>query len=284
MARKPPAAPEVVAGDELLHWLARLAMLYPVPFSYLVAHEGLLPAESVRFFYIDNNWLEALLDGSLSIALESGLDVSAVAAGRPAFHKAVSQLVYQYRFHLRGLLDKWQPSDQAPDTYMDEVKTGFLLRSAAVAGWPGTEIQCFENVPSPTAPVQGRRLTFLRMDHLAPDLLLCLVEGKIGQVVLKEPAEGIRFGVDTDGTIALRHWRSGATGSLTGARLERVQATYARTAAAAGVLDVARLAGDLAEQMVIQDALDKAAAAQFRSAALALQLLLSPAMQTILWQ
>jgi hypothetical protein len=273
-----PPAPDVVAGDDLLRWLARLAMLYPTPFSYLVAHERLLPSESLRFFYVDNNWVEALLDGSLSIALECDRDAAALAGSRHDFHKAVSQLVYQYRLHLRGLLDVWEPAEDAPDTYMDEVKTGFLLRSAAISGWPGTEIQCFDDA--------GGKLTVLRMDHLAPDLLLCLVEGKIGKVVLKEPAEGIRFGVDDDGSIMLRHWRSDVTGSPIGgdARLDGVQADFARTDAAAGVLDVGRLAVKLAAQVADLDHLDKATIAQFGSAAFALQMLRSPEMQTILWR
>ncbi|HTF04001.1 MAG TPA: hypothetical protein VK826_08245, partial [Bacteroidia bacterium] len=51
----------------LTDWLSRLALLYGVPFNYLVPDEGMLPPESIRFFYLDINWVEALVDGAFSI-------------------------------------------------------------------------------------------------------------------------------------------------------------------------------------------------------------------------
>jgi hypothetical protein len=271
------ANPELVADDELLRWLARLAMLYPVPFHYLAAHERLLPAESFRFFYIDDNWVEALLDGSLSIALECSWDARALADKRPTFRPAISQLVSQYRRHQRGLLDVWKPDANEPGTYMDEVKSGFLLRSAAVAGWPGMDVQCF---------VAEKSVPLVRMDHLAPDVLLCLVEGRIDKVVLTEPAEGVRFGIDTDGAIPLRHWRSGGVGGLIGkdATVMNVEDNFARSGPVRGVLKVAELAADLANRVAPLDKVDDAVKAEFRSAAFALQMLCSPESQAILWK
>jgi hypothetical protein len=37
-------------ADPLNNWLARLKLLYGVPFNYLVPDEGMLPPESIRFF------------------------------------------------------------------------------------------------------------------------------------------------------------------------------------------------------------------------------------------
>src|SRR4051812_17464311 len=51
----------------LIHWLAQLKNLQGIPFNYLVPDERLLPPESIKFFQIDATWLEALLDGALSI-------------------------------------------------------------------------------------------------------------------------------------------------------------------------------------------------------------------------
>src|SRR5258708_35921884 len=48
-------------------WLGRLTLLYGVPFQYLVPDERMRAAESLRFFYVDPLWMEALLDGALSI-------------------------------------------------------------------------------------------------------------------------------------------------------------------------------------------------------------------------
>ena len=50
-------------------WLAKLYLLYGVPFNTLVPDHRMLPMESVRFFYIDENWLTALLNGALSIGV-----------------------------------------------------------------------------------------------------------------------------------------------------------------------------------------------------------------------
>lgn len=283
---------EVVAGEAVLQWLARLALLYPVPFEYLVAHERLLPAESLRFFHVDNNWLEALLDGSLSIAFQSSCDVASTNEVRPAFHQAISQLVYQYRLHLRGLLGTWQPAKDGFDAYMDNDKTGFLLRSSAIAGWPGTEIRCFDGSSTPGKPEEGSGLTVLRMNRLAPDVLFCLVEGQIGRVVLKEPAEAFRFGVNSKGAIPLRRFcTSGKTAPMGSSirdpqgdhdiTIEGVPAAYTRSGAPSGVLDINHLASDLAQQVANHD---NSKPADFHSAAFALQLLISPEMQTIFWQ
>ena len=54
-----------VVPRELRGWLARLRLLEGVPFSYLVADEQLLPRESIRFFYLDRAWTDALVQGAL---------------------------------------------------------------------------------------------------------------------------------------------------------------------------------------------------------------------------
>ena len=66
-----PAKEKITIADELVEWIARLALLYPVPFQYLVPHTSLLPQESLRFFHLDDNWVNALVDGALSIAVRS---------------------------------------------------------------------------------------------------------------------------------------------------------------------------------------------------------------------
>jgi hypothetical protein len=42
-------------------------VLHGVPFNYLVPDEGMPSPESIRFFYLDMNWVDALLDGAFSI-------------------------------------------------------------------------------------------------------------------------------------------------------------------------------------------------------------------------
>ena len=54
---------------EVLQWLTRRRALKNIPFQYLVPTEDALPPETIRFFHIDRNWIDALIDGCLSVAL-----------------------------------------------------------------------------------------------------------------------------------------------------------------------------------------------------------------------
>lgn len=60
-------APATDPPDSVVTWLAKLRLLYGVPFFYLVPDARMLPPESIRFFQVDENWLDALLDGAFSI-------------------------------------------------------------------------------------------------------------------------------------------------------------------------------------------------------------------------
>ena len=64
--RDPDDGEHVVPG-ELRRFLARLRLLHGVPFSYLVPDAELLPVESIRFFYLDRAWTDALVQGALSV-------------------------------------------------------------------------------------------------------------------------------------------------------------------------------------------------------------------------
>ena len=52
-------------------WMAQLYLLISVPFENLVPNAGLLPPETIGFLYLDTNWLAALVEGALSIGIES---------------------------------------------------------------------------------------------------------------------------------------------------------------------------------------------------------------------
>ena len=62
---------EQLSGQEYesLQWLASLRTLGQVPFQYMVPSEDMLPNETIRFFHVDRNWLDSLIDGALSVAL-----------------------------------------------------------------------------------------------------------------------------------------------------------------------------------------------------------------------
>ena len=64
--QKVASSAEIEAWNYITEWLSRLRLLDGVPFPYIVPSEGMLPSESIRFFHLDRNWLDALVDGALS--------------------------------------------------------------------------------------------------------------------------------------------------------------------------------------------------------------------------
>lgn len=69
--------------------------------------------------------------------------------------------------------------------------TGFLLRSQAASFYPGLEVKAWRGEQE-----DQTELRLLRMDRPGPDVLLCLFDGVPDGVDIKEPREGIQFGVD----------------------------------------------------------------------------------------
>src|SRR5262249_47202406 len=151
-----PVPPAVAA------WLKNLAKLIGLPFGYLVPDEAMLPPESMRLFHVDPNWVNGLIEGACSIGRASSAEL-----------------------HFDSVLvEKLYAAANPP-----AVMTGFLLRSAVVDGWPGLEVTAYEkDNKQPTSVV--------RMEQLAPSLLLYMVEGVIATIDIHEPAEGLHFGVD----------------------------------------------------------------------------------------
>jgi hypothetical protein len=175
--------------DLVSTWLARLALFYGVPFNTLVSDHRMLPAESIRFFYVDANWIQALTDGALSVGIRSTRDAQFNTMMRPTLMMAVQARVAGVRAKLLHT---------TPSAPASHAVCGFVLRSAAVSGWPGLEITAYQP-GSGTDP-----MTPLRIDHLAPDVLLCLLPGFPSRIDISEPHESLRFGVEDGGTIDLR--------------------------------------------------------------------------------
>ncbi|MGW9119274.1 hypothetical protein ACWGRV_22045 [Streptomyces sp. NPDC055663] len=207
-------------ADNLTERLDDLGKLRLVPFSYLVPDFRMLPPESLRLFRIDPTWIDALLAGARDVATSTTLDIACDQALRRATGT--------------------KRSDGYP-------QAGLLLRSALVPAWPQMRISATQN---------GRALTEVRRDHPAPDMLLSLFDGVPDEVVIREPSEGIHFGIDAtvDGreVISLRQLTADTTPEL-GATLpgqyfptgtDTVFSRYLRPAHGDGPADVLRLRGD----------------------------------------
>jgi hypothetical protein len=157
--------PETVRG-----WFDQLALLEGVPFRYLVPDERMLPPESIRFFQVDEQWMECLLDGAFSVGRVLDSDHA-----NDVLH---SEKQLSDRYH-------WQVS-------------GFLLRSDVVAGWPGLLVDGYDT-PVPVDS-EGKKpvLPLLRMARLSQNVLLCLFEGIVKTVDIHLRPETLHFGVDAD--------------------------------------------------------------------------------------
>jgi hypothetical protein len=238
--------PELVRG-----WLARVRLLEGVPFAHLVPDSELLPPESIRFFYLDREWTDALVQGALSVGTITTLDREDLQALHARLRDELDTAERQVRL----------VGSDAPGPAPAEMVSGFLLRSRAVSGWPALHVRGYRaEIGDDDAPVQEgdpRRLRLLRLERLAPAVLLCLFDGVPEVVHLEEPRQGVQFGVDlavgADGT-------RGATVPLrdvtTGTRLDRMEPVPAGPTlvevpfrrGAPGVIHLAELARRIAAQ------------------------------------
>jgi hypothetical protein len=213
-----------------------------VPFAYLVADTELLPPESIRFFYVDRRWTDALVQGALSVGTVNSDDRTQLTAAYPA---------------LRDELDKEERnqrrrSDSPRFTGGAGPISGFLLRSQAVSGWPALHVRAFSVDPDEPddAPIKEddpRRMRLLRLERLAPAVMLCLFDGIPRTVHLEEPRQGVQFGFDPQGhgeqLRATLRPRSAATFDYLGG--DPIQVPF--RAGASGVVDIQALERALAK-------------------------------------
>jgi hypothetical protein len=191
--RDPDDGEHVVPG-ELRRFLARLRLLHGVPFSYLVPDAKLLPLESIRFFYIDRAWTDALVQGALSVGTISSADRTQLEAVYPHIRDEVDEAERSIR---RPRLEKRLEAGAG-------TITGFLLRSRAVSGWPNLHVRAYsldvlpDDVLSTVAESDPNRMKVLRMERLAPAVLMVLFDGVPAVVHIEEPRQGIQFGARLD--------------------------------------------------------------------------------------
>jgi hypothetical protein len=196
----PDPGPRRVPRDIRL-WLARLRLLEAVPFSHLVADAALLPAESIRFFHLDRGWTDALVEGALSVGTVTTADRAALETLYPVVRDEVDEAERLVR------LTGWEPGKAVPSGNAGPV-TGFLLRSRMVSGWPALHVRAYGRDNLAVAPkISDRgvdegddtalaRLSLLRMERLAPAVLLVLIDGLPRVVHVEEPRAGVQYGVD----------------------------------------------------------------------------------------
>jgi len=165
---------------EVKRLLARAVLLYGIPFHYLVPDERMLPRESIRFFFIDPGWIAMMIQGATSVGR---LDARDTVLDTTLRHLALEQAMVDAAQVRTSGRDIGEPQAKAAKWPL----TGFLLRSGVVDGWQGVEMRAY-------GP-DGVELAPLRIDRLAPDILLCIFNGKVAHMTVKQPPEGLHFGL-----------------------------------------------------------------------------------------
>jgi hypothetical protein len=183
-----------VVPGELRRFMARLRLLHGVPFSYLVPDAKLLPLESIRFFYIDRAWTDALVQGALSV----GTITTADRTQLEAVYSHISSDVDETERTIR------KPKDEELLRAGSGTITGFLMRSRVVSGFPNLHVRAYskdrleDGALTDLAESHPDRMKVLRMERLAPAVLLVLFDGVPAVVHVEEPRQGIQFGVRID--------------------------------------------------------------------------------------
>lgn len=258
--------------DSVINWLAQASLLYGVPFEYLVPDARMLPKESIRFFYIDGNWLHRLVEGAVSIGLSSSADTVQMMG---AIEQIVDQALLktsEVRARMRG-----KPCAQTADVVGPI--TGFLLRSSAVAGWPGMEISAYPAIEDTSV-----KLPLLRLDRLSDNILIALFDGEPKRVDILQPPESLHFGIRPNNQGYYSFLRGLGYGAHEpGIQIDSVEAPVAmrEDTAHPGVVNVSQTAANLKAAMIAQNALDPKET--FTSAEFAVQMVRSAGLQSFNW-
>jgi hypothetical protein len=152
-----------------------------VPAHYLITDPSHLGPESLRFFHIDPNWVDALIDGALSLGNHMGTDFD-----RVAIKLAINRFVEH--------LPPFQPHRPQIPTY------GFYLRSDLVTLYPDLKV---ETEPIPPKGVRPERAPLLRHEIIADGVMLGLFDRMPGSddftaLRFTQPPHQQRFALSDD--------------------------------------------------------------------------------------
>ena len=253
-------------------WLGRLLLLYGVPFNYLVPDEAMLPPGSIRFFYLDPGWMKCLLEGAGSIGKSSSLDEVFDQRLRNKFLDLAGEKATEVRKSVVKSKAQASESQNEKPGQLHWPLTGFLLRSELVEGWQGLEMK------AAGVDGQGQRidpLQTLRIDRLSPDIMFCLFNGKVTEIEIKQPPEGLHFGAEPQGNNGYKkfHLRKIIPTEKIGDQIgKEIEITVPMRQGSTRVVNVQALASQIEQSLRGEQAIDGA----FTSAEFAVQMVESP--------
>ncbi|KAF5025357.1 hypothetical protein F66182_2568 [Fusarium sp. NRRL 66182] len=150
-------------------WILDRIYLSGVPAHYYIPDPSYLPIESLRFFHIDRHWIDALVDGALSIACHLAND--------DEIRKQLKQRINDYL------------QQRPPGLHFTPQRPGFgfLLRSELCVKFPDLIVEAYgrdQDEPDPTVIV--------RQENIAEGVLLVMFDKEPGsaglaKIILREP-------------------------------------------------------------------------------------------------
>ena len=169
--------------EALAEWLTDLRLLRHIPLAYLVPDPALLPAESIRFFNVDYNWIDRVVDGVFAAANTGTVDATftytMLGMIRAEIDKRISTMASE-----NGDTSNW--------AHGTKPMTGMLMRSEIVRRWPDMILEAFHD----TNENEAKRAAILRAEPISRDIYIALFAGQPQRLHIKEPFFGVRFGVE----------------------------------------------------------------------------------------
>lgn len=158
----------VTMPERLREFIEDLRVLRRIPISYLVPDAAMLPPESIRFFWVDQTWIDRVIDGVFSNTNVGTVD----------FHYNLTSLQA-----IRDAL-----------TLSSGMMTGILIRSELARRWPKMTVDAY-SVLNAGVDAPGD-IKVLRAEPISRDIFIALFDGRPRRLHIREPFEGVRFGVE----------------------------------------------------------------------------------------
>jgi hypothetical protein len=152
------------------NWMADKLFLGGIPPHYLIPEPSFIPTEGLRFFYIDDFWIDCLLDGALSVAnhVDHDNDIWRTEVKR------------RFNMYLREQVPRTGIKPQIPSY-------GFILRSKMVKTMPDLRITVNWTVADPQGHERHPVCRYTRFDDTT---LICLLDRQpeeLDSIILAQP-------------------------------------------------------------------------------------------------
>ncbi|KAK1238134.1 hypothetical protein MKX08_002713 [Trichoderma sp. CBMAI-0020] len=170
-------------------WILDKVHLANVPAHYLIPDLSFLPQETLRFFFIDDNWIDALIDGALSLANHWSY--------APDMDKSRTAIKLAINERLRT------PDESLGGWHVPMPRYGFLLRSQLLVQFPDIAVEAVfsETRSEPISKTGGNyraqapanmplKQPILVRRRLAPDTMYCLFDTAppdLRRIILRMP-------------------------------------------------------------------------------------------------